>query len=124
MSGKRAARPKRLAVWQGADSLSCTHAPAAVRSSLRQMESAFYTLLVDCGADIPLAFSPLLETHITRRMEEVKATADAALRQMAMARADLVRETRQLVAACRGSKVVSMLTHSLSWFRSVLCCSM
>ena len=64
---------------------------AAVRSSLRQLESAFYTLLVDCGADIPLPVSPLLDSRIARRMAEVKATADAALQQMAMARADLVR---------------------------------
>ena len=71
---------------------SFVRAPAAAgRSSLRQLESAFYTLLVDCGADIPLPVSPLLDSRIARRMAEVKATADAALQQMAIARADLVR---------------------------------
>jgi len=72
---------------------SFVRASGVVRSSLRHLESAFCTLIVDCGADIPLSVSPLLQPFIARRMQGVKATADAALQQMAMARADLVRAT-------------------------------
>ena len=107
--------------------LSFVRAPAAaVRSSLRQLESSFYTLLVDCGADIPLPVSPLHDSLIARRMAEVKATADAALQQMAMARADLVRVSTASWMRQQAEAHESLLTDSPradSDLFSELCCS-